>query len=307
MYQKAEAKECPESELITMTARERIMAALQRADGPLCDDCLVPAAQLRRRQDANRHCRQLADEGLVLRERDWCPVHKRKKLMNALLRGNAFSSQPRSPRPAPRLARDGQPPDRSWYWEQLSNGEESALLSVLRRALERFCTECLAEGYEVLLEADVASWLFHFLLEDARVDAKQLHCDTRVCEASGKYDMALGTIAEAEDGRPCVAARLVVEIKVFPRLGFTDQAHRVHYEHVLGDDLPKLGSLAAGVPCRAALLLDGRGYLEGTYKGMNRRQHVIETRNRVAAGVHVFVVRLSQGKWLVEHVERQRS
>ena len=87
----------PESELIGMTLRERIIAALKR-DGPMCDDCLVPAAQLRWRQQANSRCRQLAEEGLILRERRWCPACNGNKIVNAL-RDAPPVPDPRTPAP----------------------------------------------------------------------------------------------------------------------------------------------------------------------------------------------------------------
>ncbi len=40
----------------------------------------------------------------------------------------------------------------------------SESLDVLTRALQRFATESLSHGYEVLMEADACAWLFHLLL-----------------------------------------------------------------------------------------------------------------------------------------------
>jgi hypothetical protein len=136
------AEELPESELITMTVRERIMAALQR-DGPMCDDCLVSAAQLRRRQQANSECRKLAREGLVLREQGWCAVHRRPKFMNALLSGNASSSQPPSDPHVPPAPGDRYDPDHPWYWE---GNVQARLVAWLR-----------SQGYEIRRVADTAS------------------------------------------------------------------------------------------------------------------------------------------------------
>lgn len=175
------------------------------------------------------------------------------------------------------------------------------MLDVLQRVIERFRNECLVLHYEVILEADVSGWLFYLLMMEVEVNPRELHLDTRVCAADGRYDVAVGPLRTGADGRPCVQPQLVIEVKIFPRLGFTDQQHRVHYEHVLNDDLPKLGRLDPAVAVRAALVVDGRGYLKGTYHGQNRREHLLSVRNRVAPGAHVFMMRLADGGWGVEH------
>ncbi len=177
------------------------------------------------------------------------------------------------------------------------------MLNVLRNVLVRLRSECLASGYEVLLEADVSGWLFHLLLTQPEIQAEQIHFDTRVCgaDARKRFDVVIGGVQAQLHGRPCIEPQLVVEVKVFPRIGFTHQQHRVHYEHVLGSDLRKLGGLAAVAGLCASLIVDGAGYLEGTYQGHNRRAHMIETRDRVAPEAHVFMARLAGGTWQLEH------
>lgn len=175
------------------------------------------------------------------------------------------------------------------------------MLKVFQQVLERLKDECLALGYEMLLEADVSGWLFHLLLTQPEVNKQQIHLDTRVCKADGRFDVAIGPLQTIASGRPCINPQLVVEVKIFPRIGFTDQQHRVHYEHILNDDLPKLGRLDSAIELRAVLIVDGRGYLEGTYQGSNRREYLIKKRNEVASGVHVFIIRLIDGNWQIEH------
>lgn len=175
------------------------------------------------------------------------------------------------------------------------------MLNVFRNVLNRLKSECLALGYEMLLEADVSGWLFHLFLTQPEVNPQQIHLDTRVCNADGRFDIAVGPLQTMANGRPCIHPQLVAEVKIFPRIGFTDQQHRVHYEHILNDDLPKLGGLDPAIEFRTALIVDGRGYLEGTYQGYNRREYLINRRNEVASGVHVFIVRLVNGNWQIEH------
>lgn len=175
------------------------------------------------------------------------------------------------------------------------------MLNVLQKVVQRFKDECLALGYEMLLEADVCGWLFHLLLTQPKVNPQQIHLDTRVCNAKGRFDIAIGPLQTGAKGRPCVKPQFVLEVKIFPRLGFTAQQHRVHYEHILNVDLPKLGRLDSTIELRASLVLDGRGYLEGIYQGYNRRDYLINKRNQVASGVHMFIIRLTDGDWHIDH------
>jgi len=175
------------------------------------------------------------------------------------------------------------------------------MLNIFQNALQRLKSECLALGYEMLLEADVSGWLFHLLLTQPEVKPQQIHLDTRVCNSDGFFDIAIGPIHTVPNGRPCVQPQLVVEVKIFPRIGFNDQQHRVHYKHILDDDLPKLGGLDSTIELRAALIVDGRRYLEGSYQGYNRHEYLIKRRNEVASGTHVFIICLTDNDWQIEH------
>ena len=144
------------------------------------------------------------------------------------------------------------------------------MLEIFKKVIDRFKDDCLLAGYEPLLEADVSAWLFHLFLTSSELDPAEVHIDTRVCNADGRFDVAIGPLKIRVNGRPCVEAHSVIEVKIFPRIGFTDQQHRVHYEHILNDDLRKLGTLKPDIGFYSALIFDGRRYLEGSYKGKNR-------------------------------------
>jgi hypothetical protein len=89
-----------------VTVRERILAALERADGALCDDCMVARAQVKYRQQSNSSCRQLADEKRILRRQGVCSSCKAIKEVNAL------TEAPSVPDPrAQAAASGGCPPD----------------------------------------------------------------------------------------------------------------------------------------------------------------------------------------------------
>jgi hypothetical protein len=51
-----------------MTAKDRILAAIERANGRVCDDCMVKLADLSARQVANQSCTSLAAEGSIGRD-----------------------------------------------------------------------------------------------------------------------------------------------------------------------------------------------------------------------------------------------
>ena len=176
------------------------------------------------------------------------------------------------------------------------------MLEVFQNVLERLKGECLETDYEPLLEADIMGWLFHLLATQPEVNRQQIHLDTRVCGAAGRrFDIAIGPVRTQGPKRPCIQPQFVLEVKIFPRIGFTDQQHRVRYEHILNDDLVKLDRLDPTVRLRAALIVDGRGYLKGTYHGHDRREFLIDRRNQIAPQVHVFIVRLADGDWQIEH------
>ena len=175
------------------------------------------------------------------------------------------------------------------------------MLNVFEKTIKRLKDECLKSGYEMLLEADVSGWLFHLLLTEPEVNPLQIHLDTRVYKADGRFDIAVGPLHQGSNGRPCIQPEIVVEVKIFPRIGFTDQQHRVHYEHVLNDDLQKLGRLDPAIGLRAALILDGRGYLKGTYQGHSRGEYLISRRDQIAPGVHIYIIRFAEGNWQIQH------
>lgn len=175
------------------------------------------------------------------------------------------------------------------------------MLNVFQKVIDRLKNECLESGYETLLEADVSGWLFHLFLMQSEVEPRELHLDTRVLNADGRFDIAVGPLTTGANGRPCVEARMVAEVKLFPRIGFTDQQHRVHYEHILNDDLRKLGGLDPAVGLRVALIVDGRGYLGGTYQGYNRRDYLINRRNNIAPRVHICIIHAVGEDWQIEY------
>lgn len=181
------------------------------------------------------------------------------------------------------------------------------MLNTFKNVLQRFKNECLASGYEMLLEADVSGWLFHLLVTQPEINPQQIHLDTRICNVDGRFDVAIGPLRIGVNERPCIQPQLVVEIKIFPRIGFTSQQHRVHYEHILNDDFPKLGKLNSAIELRMALIVDGQGYLQGIYQGHNRQEYLIKKRNDITPRAHVFILYLTENNWQIKHIPPKKE
>lgn len=175
------------------------------------------------------------------------------------------------------------------------------MIDLLSDAIRALAADRLSQGYEALLEADISSWLCHYLQAEASIESNELHFSARVVGVKGFVDLALGPVDYEAERRPAVRPRLALEIKLLPRSGFTPQQHRVHLEHVLEDDLSKLGRIRAPCCTCAELLVDGADYLDGLYGGVNRLEVIIRQRNKVGPHVHLFVLRLSGGLWQVVH------
>lgn len=158
-------------------------------------------------------------------------------------------------------------------------------------------------NYQPLLEADVAGWLFHFFITapNAIAQNEEIHLDTRVLNvANSRFDVSIGTLQEPINQRPSIDPRIVIEIKLFPRQGFTNQQHRVHFEHILNDDLRKLAQIPNDNRFRCSLIVDGAAYLNGQYNNQVRSQVLINQRNQIANGVDLLFVRFQNNTWNVE-------
>ncbi len=165
-------------------------------------------------------------------------------------------------------------------------------LKAIAEVMDNLCSQYNANAFVPLLEADIAGHLYHILLTQKLIGLAHIHLDSRVlgAERNQKFDIVLGPIETREDGRPAVRAQAVIEIKSFLR-GFTDPQHRVHFEHVLNDDLPKLSRIPC--PLKVEVLFDEVGYLNGLYQGKRRVEVIIEKRKTYDANINIL---LSQTK-----------
>lgn len=114
-----------------MTSKERILAALAHASGPVCDDCLSQKANVYPRQQVNSICNPMGQANVIVRQHDTCVVCHKVKLSSrtrsgantavpVVRRAGAVPSPAREPAssPAPVVARAVTvATERAWHWE----------------------------------------------------------------------------------------------------------------------------------------------------------------------------------------------
>ena len=103
-----------------------------------------------------------------------------------------------------------------------------------------------------------------------------------------KFDIVIGKVRRRnEDNERIIEPQVIIEVKVFP-IDFTDQQHRVHFKHVINDDLRKLSE----VKCdnKFELLFDERGYLKGKYYGNKRIEVINKDRDEKTPETKIFVI-----------------
>jgi len=152
----------------------------------------------------------------------------------------------------------------------------------IRQILESMCRDYNAKMFAPILEADIAAYMYHLWIAQFG-NAASLHLDTRIYQKlDSKFDFVVGKL-DYNVGKPCITQpELVAEMKAFP-YSFSDQQHRVHYFHVIEDDLPKLQSLKNPVDSRYEILFDEDDYLRGIDMNAksSRIERLIKRRNEV--------------------------
>ena len=164
----------------------------------------------------------------------------------------------------------------------------------LTQILDSLCRNYNDKTFVPILESDIVAYLYHLRISQFG-EAYKLHLDTRVYQKlESKFDFVIGEV-DYGAGRPCIARpELVVELKAFP-YGFTDQQHRVHYFHVIEDDLPKLQSLKSPADSRYEILFDEDDYLRGFDSNTQslRIDRLIKHRNELDTKIQMIYLRKS--------------
>jgi hypothetical protein len=115
-----------------MSNTEAILEFLEAIQKKCCDDCLSRGAHVEPRQQVNRICRRLAQQGTIVRENEMCALCARRKAVN-IIRGLA-QRRPvdASPAPGPRV-----------FAAPSQRQEQMPSIEAFRNHLDRFCKKLL--------------------------------------------------------------------------------------------------------------------------------------------------------------------
>lgn len=174
---------------------------------------------------------------------------------------------------------------------------------VFKTVLVKLTEEWNQSSYQPLLEADVAGWIFKCIMESDGVlrRGEELHLESRVLRLKRQFfDIAIGRIDNQGKGKPSVSARVVAEIKLFPKLGFSPQQLRRRFQQIMEDDLKKVGRLPSSVHEKAYIIVDGFGYLDKRVRGKRRGDIIGDARNAIAGEIKLFILRFENDEgWSV--------
>jgi hypothetical protein len=116
------------------------------------------------------------------------------------------------------------------------NLDTPSAFELLRKSLQELCDAFNRREFSPLLEADVAAYLYHRLLENG-CPLPSLYGETRICGIAGKnrkFDIVVGKVNTA---LACIQPVLVVQIKCFQRWGLSHQQRRRRFAEILSEDI----------------------------------------------------------------------
>ena len=151
-----------------MSNETDFIKTLSEAGGPLCDDCLAPAAGWNQRQQANQVGRRLEARGAISRPRGQCVACRKMKTVSVLGGGSAASAARRAPglvvpgpspaptvRPASPASHSEPGEEREWYWEGHVQAAVVAHLSTTGwRVTQVTDTASKAQGVDIVARKD---------------------------------------------------------------------------------------------------------------------------------------------------------
>jgi hypothetical protein len=173
--------------------------------------------------------------------------------------------------------------------EPLATTEQAR--AVLDASLSDFCEDFNRESVTPILEADIAGYLYHRIVENG-CPPNMVYLATRVCGEAArirKPDIVIGTLNKSD---ACITPLLICELKVFQRWGHSDQQMRHRFSGLLAEDLPSLGEATNVLPIgRLEIVADlfvsrqRRGYLTGMWDGQNRKDLVADKCKKIGAAL----------------------
>ena len=168
-------------------------------------------------------------------------------------------------------------------------------MGIINNAFNELCLTANRNNYEFLLEADLCGWLFHKIINELD-ENNQLHLDTRVNHSNEKYDIVIGNINYPDDGRPYIIPSFVAEVKIFPKFGFTQQQHNVHFHHIINDDLQKLNNVNSAA-LKIMAIMDGKNFLEGRCDNINRLEYLKNKRDKITPKIKIYLLKQEENIW----------
>lgn len=177
----------------------------------------------------------------------------------------------------------------------VSNEKCAITIANIEDLVKNMCDLAKEGSYAPILEADVAGFLYHLMIKQGICPINKIHLDTRIIgsqDNNERFDLVIGNIEQQNDKRPAISPEAVIEIKMFPN-GFTSQAHRIHFDHILKDDLRKLGNISNTQSETVEFIFDEFNYLGGNYDGQNRKEVIINTRNKISPKTYlIFAIKI---------------
>ena len=125
-----------------MTIKERVYSSLEKAQGRVCDDCLVSLAQVSSRQVARAAAMVLTDTGMVIRGEGHCHYCRKAKIVSRSA-GLASSAVLTVHADSASVVVEDLQSSRPWYWE---GNVQAQLVRWL-----------LAQGFAIRAVADTAA------------------------------------------------------------------------------------------------------------------------------------------------------
>jgi hypothetical protein len=170
----------------------------------------------------------------------------------------------------------------------------------INEVIANLLDEWNTKNYQPLLEADVSAWIFHFMLMSNTRNINSIHLESRIPNLQNKrFDIAAGKVQRNEKGRPYIEPELIIEIKLFPRMGFTSEQNGVHFKEIINRDIEKLSVYSNTDRVSAySMIVDGSNYLNGTYKKVNRLKVIREMRDDKAPSLKLCIISFQDGKWI---------
>jgi len=179
--------------------------------------------------------------------------------------------------------------------------------SLLQKSLKDLCDAFNKGEFFPLLEADVAAYLYHRLLENG-CPLSEIYNETRLCglpRGERKFDLVIGTV---DTDLGCVQPVLITQIKAFQRWGFSHQQYKRRFEGIISEDIESLKQASrilrdgrVEVIADFVFTLQSAGYLNGMWDKRQRRDVLVELCK--GASVSLFWARPNrQGEMEVEQL-----